>query len=398
MSAAKAERKTVVIADHPEGSNGQKRDGTSRRLPKASNGRKAQQWTRGPWTFPKNTLEDAIRVAQAIQEKNDGKPIEASRLVKYVGFNKANDWRFKDLLQSANRYGLVQGSGEKATVSLQKTGEDIVAPSAPAQRKEALSAAFDNVELFKNVAAYYKGKVIPEDEYFANTLSREFEVPRDRVAYFIKVFTENLNYLTAFAAAGDGSMILVGHSRGAEQVESAARAFGTAETKDTGVRQFLDTCFMLMPFGGWFDRYYEEIYKPAIRDAGFEPVRADDLFHTGSVVEQIWEQVKKAKILLAELTGKNANVFYELGLAHSQSKPVVFVTGDIDDVPFDLRHLRVIPYDVREPGWSDKLRKDIAAYLKNAKAIPAKSIPQPFRRSDPQHASAEEDHAIDDDQ
>jgi hypothetical protein len=46
------------------------------------------------------------------------------------------------------------------------------------------------------------------------------------------------------------------------------------------------------------------------KEAGLEPVRADELFTTGSVVEQIWEQIEKAKLLLADLTGKNVNVFY----------------------------------------------------------------------------------------
>lgn len=145
------------------------------------------------------------------------------------------------------------------------------------------------------------------------------------------------------------------------------------------VREFLDTCFVMMPFGDWFNTYYQEIYIPAIREAGFEPLRGDELFSTGSVVEQIWEQLTKATVLLADLTGKNANVFYELGLAHAARKPVVFTAANIDDVPFDLRHLRVIIYDIREPRWAEKLIKEIADYLKNAKSDPEKSIPQPFR-------------------
>jgi hypothetical protein len=109
-------------------------------------------------------------------------------------------------------------------------------------------------------------------------------------------------------------------------------------------------------------------------------VRADELFSTGSVIEQIWEQITRAKVLLADLTDKNANVFYELGLAHAANKPVVFTTGSLDDVPFDLRHLRVAVYDIRDPAWGDKLRINLSAYLKAAKADPAKSVPQPFRR------------------
>jgi hypothetical protein len=136
----------------------------------------------------------------------------------------------------------------------------------------------------------------------------------------------------------------------------------------------------MMPFGQWFDRYYQDIYAPAIREAGLEPVRADELFTTGSVVEQIWDQIENAKVLLADLSGKNANVFYELGLAHAARKPVVFTSADSEDVPFDLRHLRVIIYDIREPEWADRLRTSIADYLRNAMKDPGKSIPHPFRK------------------
>ena len=109
-------------------------------------------------------------------------------------------------------------------------------------------------------------------------------------------------------------------------------------------------------------------------------MRADELFTTGSVVEQIWEQIEKVKLLLADLLGKNANVFYQLGLAHAARKPVIFTAALVDDVPFDLRHLRVIIYDIREPEWAPQLRKSIADYLRNATKDPGKSIPHPFRR------------------
>ena len=84
-------------------------------------------------------------------------------------------------------------------------------------------------------------------------------------------------------------------------------------------------------------------------------------------------------MLLADLTERNANVFYELGLAHADRKPVVFTAPRVDDVPFDLRHLRVIIYDIREPEWAAGLRKSVTDYLKTAMKEPDKSIPHPFR-------------------
>lgn len=333
---------------------------------------------RGPvWAFPKNTLEDAVRVPRALEDKNSGKPLKADMLARAVGFNQPQDYRFRDLLRSANQYGLVQGSGASATVAMAPIGEDVVAPSSSEQRQEALVKAFRSVDLFRDVEKFYAGKKIPEDEFFENTLVRDFKVPRERVRTFMEVFTANLRYLNLFTA---GKMPSAGEASG-EHTPSrpepvVAPDAGGAPVR---VRQFLDSCFVMMPFGGWFDRYYQDIYVGAVKAAGFEPVRSDELFTTGSVVEQIWEQISKSTVLLADLSNKNANVFYELGLAHAARKPVVLAARDIADVPFDLRHLRVIVYDVNEPKWAEKLSKSITDYLKHAKAEPEKSIPQPFR-------------------
>jgi hypothetical protein len=232
---------------------------------------------------------------------------------------------------------------------------------------------------FAAVEKFYGGKRIPEDEFFLNTLTREFKVPRDRVETFARIFLENLHYLRAFAPSGP-EVSIPSLEDATSSATPADKVPSPSISGEPRVREFLDTCFVMMPFGEWFDRYYQEIYVPAIKEAGFEPIRADELFSTGSVVEQIWDQIEKSKLLLADLSGKNANVFYELGLAHAASKPVVFTASNADDVPFDLRHLRVIVYDIREPEWAPRLRKSISDYLRNAIKEPGKSIPHPFRR------------------
>jgi hypothetical protein len=81
-----------------------------------------------------------------------------------------------------------------------------------------------------------------------------------------------------------------------------------------------DTCFTIMPLGGWFDQFYLEIYKPAIESTGLSPRRADDLYRPRTIVHDIWEYTRNAKVILADLTGKNPNVFYELGLGHALAK------------------------------------------------------------------------------
>jgi hypothetical protein len=341
-----------------------------------------------PWTFPKNSLEDAIRTARAIEEKTAGNPIPAQDLAVAVGFRQSNDWRYLDLLRSAAQYGLITGTSPTASVHIAKIGQDVVAPSTPQQRTEALLAAFRNVKDFAAVESFYGGKRIPEDEFFLNTLTREFKIPRERVDIFAKVFLENLKYLRAFSASGINPEQPSNTGDGGLAATPAERVPSPLVLKEPRAREFLDTCFVMMPFGEWFDRYYQEIYVPAIKEAGFEPVRGDELFHTGSVVEQIWEQIEKAKLLLADLSGKNPNVFYELGLAHAARKPVVFAAASLEDVPFDLRHLRVIIYDIREPEWAARLRESVTDYLRNAFKEPGKSIPHPFRAQLEESSSA----------
>ena len=73
-------------------------------------------------------------------------------------------------------------------------------------------------------------------------------------------------------------------------------------------------------------------------------------------------------------------VFSELGLAHAAKKPVVFTASQVDDVAFDLRHLRVIIYEVREPEWAARLKQSVTGYLRNASKEPGKSI-HPFWQS-----------------
>jgi hypothetical protein len=338
------------------------------------------------WTFPKNSLEEAVRIPKALDEKFAGNPTPAPDVAKAVGFSQAKDWRFTDLLKSANLYGLVTGTGASATVAVTQLGQDIVAPKASSQRSQALGEAFRKVDDFNKVEAYYGGKRIPEDEFFVNTLTREFAIPKERVDTFATIFLQNQKFLRSFSPIPSTVSPVDGNSiTGARAKEAGAVAPPSNEATDNvgeepRVREFLDTCFVMMPFGEWQDRYYKEIYIQAIKDAGLEPVRGDELYHTGSVVEQIWEQIVKAKLLVADLSGRNPNVFYELGLAHAATKPVVFTAASIDDVPFDLRHLRVIIYDIREPNWGAKLRQNMSDYLRNAMREPGKSIPAPFRK------------------
>jgi hypothetical protein len=143
---------------------------------------------------------------------------------------------------------------------------------------------------------------------------------------------------------------------------------------DQPVKPPKDSCFTIMPFGGWFDDYYAAVYKPAIEDAGLTPCRADDLYRPSAIVHDIWAYTRAAKLILADLTGKNPNVFYELGLGHAIAKPAILVVETMADVPFDLRALRVIEYNKNSPDWGATLKSKITASIKEVLSAPLESV------------------------
>lgn len=150
--------------------------------------------------------------------------------------------------------------------------------------------------------------------------------------------------------------------------------------KAASKKKSLDTCFVVMPFADPISSYYEAIFIPAIKNAKLTPVRADDLFRSGEIVTDLWQMIQKAEIVLAELTTKNANVFYELGLSHAIGKPTILVTETMDDVPFDLRHQRVLEYDKNDPRWGKLLQERITKALKETIESPKDAIPAAFRK------------------
>ena len=120
--------------------------------------------------------------------------------------------------------------------------------------------------------------------------------------------------------------------------------------------------------------------------ANLDPVRADDLFRPSVIVSDLWQMIQQAKILLAELTTKNANVFYELGLAHAIGKPIILVSETMDDVPFDLQQLRVLLYDKNDPNWGDKLSHAITKAITETIDNPIEAVPSIFRKTVPSQA------------
>jgi len=113
-----------------------------------------------------------------------------------------------------------------------------------------------------------------------------------------------------------------------------------------------DLCFVLMPFKASFDRLYKEKIKPTVEACGLKCLRADDLFSPTPILEDVWIHICKSKVIIADVTGRNPNVFYEVGIAHTVGRPVILITQDKADIPFDVAQFRYFLYSDDVDGWN----------------------------------------------
>lgn len=120
--------------------------------------------------------------------------------------------------------------------------------------------------------------------------------------------------------------------------------------------------FLIAPFEKPFDSYFNTL-RLALSERGHQLFRADDIFIPGIIINDIFRSINSADVIIADTTRLNANVFYELGIAHSHQKPVIIITQSIEELPFDIRHLRCIKYDPIDRRWSQKLVANIVNFI-----------------------------------
>ena len=124
-----------------------------------------------------------------------------------------------------------------------------------------------------------------------------------------------------------------------------------------------DLIAVMMPFDARFDPVYAALGEAA-RAAGFRVNRADDIWDNTHIMDDVISLIWRAQVVVADLTGKNANVFYETGIAHALGREVIQITQNMGDVPFDLQSIRTLAYLNNSEGWG-KLTAGVTARLQS---------------------------------
>ena len=131
--------------------------------------------------------------------------------------------------------------------------------------------------------------------------------------------------------------------------------------------------FVIMPFGDPIAHdMYTKIVRPLCDSLTLNVIRADEIFSNNVIYDDIWNGINEADIIIADISGKNPNVMYELGIAHAVKRPntIMLTREEVTESPFDIKHIRIIGYS-NDISGTKKLESDlsntIAVLLENYK-------------------------------
>lgn len=123
------------------------------------------------------------------------------------------------------------------------------------------------------------------------------------------------------------------------------------------------TAFVVMQFTQEFNDLYLEVIRPTVENFGIDCIRADDIYNSGSILDDITQSIIESAFVVADITPDNPNVFYEVGYAHAINKPVILLSDNRRDrLPFDVSGFRVILYDNSIAGRTkveERLKKHV---------------------------------------
>jgi hypothetical protein len=220
---------------------------------------------------------------------------------------------------------------------------------------------------------------MPSKEFLLDAL-RETSIDEDSLSECVDTFTLNAKFLGLLRTlSGTERLITFEHAFDElgsipsqqlaviESTQSTVERHGRSTQKEAALG-FAQICFYISPIGAddsqqrkHADFCMEYVVEPALKEFGLTLVRADQIGKPGMIGKQVLEHILKSKLVIADLSFHNPNVFYELCLRHVSRLPTVQLTRVIDHIPFDIDQFRTIKLDTEDLyGFMPKLQTYIA--------------------------------------
>jgi hypothetical protein len=329
--------------------------------------KEATKKTRRTTLFPASSYEEALTIPNAIQKYAAGQKVR--RLTLFDQMQKSPDsGASRQMIINANKYGLIKGGYSAEYLEL--TADGRIATSTEGAVRDRLSVQFklaiQQIPPFKAIYDSQKGNRLPALSVLEDK-ARENGIPDEDAKECVDVFVVNAKYLGILKPIAGAERIIPieqaieelpqsPETDISQHVPSQLQTFDDHALVQTSTaakgQDFEQTCFYISPIGeeGSEHRIHADLFlgslvEPALEGFNLKVVRADKIGKPGMITAQILEYILKSKLVIADLSFHNPNVFYELSLRHTCRLPIVQIIRKVDKIPFDLDQFRTIQID-----------------------------------------------------
>jgi len=171
-----------------------KEDKASKITQSANESRKKKKRTRATTLYPKNSLAEALKLAESIRDNNAGQPYNRIDLASSIDLTPSSSF-FRLLITASNKFGLTEGSYTSENIALTELGQQIVSPTSDEEKSEGLLNALYNVPFYKQFFEKYENNRLPRKDLLLNTLEREFNIPHADREQCYDLLIKNANEL-----------------------------------------------------------------------------------------------------------------------------------------------------------------------------------------------------------
>jgi hypothetical protein len=325
----------------------------------------ALQKKRSQRSFPASTFEEPLEFAAAIFRIGSGQPVKRLTLFDQLGKSPESGGS-RQLITNAGRYGLTKGGMQAENIELTPEGQKAVDEQINARERARtrVNLAIAGVEPFQKLYERFSGNKLPAHAVLIDA-AKDIGIDPTHAPEAIDTFVVNLRFVGLLRTLS-GAERVISLDMLLESIPAAPTANASTAALSIPARpatsiitsehaQFESTCFYIAPIGSegsearrHSDLFLGSIVEPALEQFKLNVIRADAIDKPGIITRQIIEYIMRSRLVIADLSFHNPNVFYELALRHAIKLPIVQLIRTLDRVPFDVNQMRTIQIDTTD--------------------------------------------------
>lgn len=335
--------------------------------------------------FPACSFEEALEIGDAIQKYSSGQPIRRLTLFDQLG-KSPDSGPSRQLVTNSGKYGITSGSYTAEQLELTSDGAKATdAEGSPRERAKArVKLAIEDIAPFKGLYEKFVGNKLPAKSVLIDAV-KEFDVDDSSAEEAVDTFIVNLQYVGLLQTlSGAERIVQIDHlldnmpaGSGRTTVEAGKPLARDRSLLTQESAEYEKTCFYITAIGeeGSEERKHSDLFlssivEPALESFELKVVRADQIDKPGMITKQVIDHILRSRLVIADLSFHNPNVFYELALRHAVRLPTVQLIRTGDRIPFDVNQARTIKIDCTDiytlVPKIDIYRSEIASQVRRA--------------------------------